>query len=147
MIRLLAMLLAALILFCGCDVDWPDEYRSAVVEGTIEFDGASLVDADIVFLPQRFDNGAKRVPIAVGKTDAQGKFLLRTDLESRDAAPQVLHGNYRVLVSRKVDGKELIPESYNRKSLLQFKHDTQEAYSRPVFKLTSDGRVEWEPDA
>ncbi len=140
--------LAAAMFFClvvlGCDQDWPDRQEASIIEGTIEYEGQSLVDATVVFVPQLFQHKGKRVPLARAKTDSQGKFLLTADGVDDSLSQQIIHGNYRVIVSRQINGSETLPGDFNRDSELRYRHETQEAYSRPAFRLRANGLFEQE---
>jgi len=138
----LFVLMTACFAILGCDQDWPVKHSTSIIEGTIEYDGRSLVDATVVFVPQFLEDGSKRAPFARAKTDSRGMFILKADGES--GSQQIAHGNYRVIISREVNGREGLPEAFNRKSELRYRHQTQEAYSRPVFRLGTDGLAEQE---
>jgi hypothetical protein len=62
------------------------------VAGVVRIDGRPLADALVTFLPDP-DEGHKG-PRASGRTDAEGKFHLK----SEDGRDSVLAGSYRVMV-------------------------------------------------
>jgi len=74
----------------------------APVQGNVTFEGKPLDGATVTFHPEAKD-GKK----ATGKTDAEGKYTLKTD-GAGGAAP----GKYRVTISLKRGDKELLPPKY-----------------------------------
>jgi hypothetical protein len=70
------------------DAGRPVSPRMAKVTGTITVDGVPLANAVVSFLPEKGQ-------LAVGTTDAQGKFSLSTFEENDGALP----GRYRVAIA------------------------------------------------
>jgi hypothetical protein len=131
-------LLLTLVLLTGCDPDWPESTKVCEVSGQLTLDGEAISDVKVVFVPQRIREGGEATKIASGMTNDRGEFELKID--SRDEK-KILHGRYRVIVSKVVDGKELFHESYNRQSVLMVEIETQEAIQRPKLELKSTGTL------
>lgn len=93
---LLSYMCAGLLATAGCGsgasgaADRVDVYP---VSGTVSLNGAPLADASITFSP--LTNG---IPAAIGRTDAQGNYVLTT-YEAQDGAAA---GEFKVLVSKYV---------------------------------------------
>jgi hypothetical protein len=128
----------AVIFFCGCDPDWPSAHTTCEVRGQIKLEGKPVVDAKVVFVPQRLKANSKVSQIASGTSDDRGEFFL--EIDSRKPK-QIAHDRYRVLISKVVDGEETLHQSYNSKSVLEYDVKTQEAFDRPVFELKSTGTM------
>jgi hypothetical protein len=86
------LLLAVVALFTGCS-DPAKEGRVDVypVTGTIKYAGAPVADALVSFAPL-----AEGLPVATGRTNAQGEFTLTTYESGDGAAP----GDYNVVVTK-----------------------------------------------
>lgn len=87
---------AVLGLLSGCGGD--GKVQRAKVSGTITYKGKPLVGANISFLPEK--NG---LPSGIGKTDANGKFVLGS-YDPDDGAPV---GRCKVAVSLRGPPKKL----------------------------------------
>lgn len=97
---------------------------TATVSGAVTLDGKPLEGATVSFTPASGDGGG--VGGSAGKTDAQGRFTLRTVVADKSGAAV---GKHKVSISLyKEDpknpdgagGKELVPAKYNVKSDLTF---------------------------
>ncbi|MBI3465045.1 MAG: carboxypeptidase regulatory-like domain-containing protein [Planctomycetes bacterium] len=118
----LGPLAAACILLSGCGETKP--YGVAPVSGRVTMDGQPLADARVTFFPQRAAgvNTAESAPEAMGVTDADGHYQLKTVFDDEGAAP----GPSRVVISTlkeeydpanpeappKVVAKETVPKKY-----------------------------------
>ena len=125
-----------LMLFVGCDVDWPKATSTCGVVGEVTLDGQAMADVKLVFIPQRVGKKGDLNPIASGLSNDRGEFVLEVDNRK---SKQIRHGRYRVIVSRIVDGEELFHSSYNTESLLMVEVDSQESVQRPKLKLLKSG--------
>lgn len=125
-----------LMLFMGCDVDWPTATSTCRVAGEVTLDGQAIADVKLVFVPQRVGKIGDLNRIASAKTNGRGEFVL--EVKSRKPK-QIRHGRYRVVVSKIVDGDELFHSSYNTESLLMVEVDSQESVQRPKLKLLKSG--------
>lgn len=128
----------AALLFVGCDPDWPSAHTTCEVRGQVKLDGKPVVDAKVVFVPQRIETNSKVSQIASGTTDDRGEFFLEVDSRK---PKQIVHDRYRVLISKIVDGNETLHQSYNSKSVLEYEINTQEAFERPLFELKPTGTL------
>ena len=133
-----AIMLLAVLAVVGCDTDWPQSTQTCEVIGHLTIDGESLSDVKVVFIPQRIKENGEVTKIASGLTNDRGMFELKVD--SRDEK-KIQHGNYRVLVSKKVDGEELFHRSYNEDSQLMIEINSQEAIQRPKLELKTTGTL------
>ena len=97
---------------------------TASVSGVVTLDGKPLEGASVSFAPASGDGGG--VGGSSGKTDAQGRYTLRTVVGDKSGAAV---GKHKVTISLyKEDpknpdgagGKELVPAKYNVKSDLTF---------------------------
>ena len=86
-------------LACGCSKTDPS---LVPVTGTVTLNDQPLANATVTFIPKDGTPGFG----GVGKTDAAGKY---TQKGSRDDAPGIPPGEYRVVVSKRLmpDGSEL----------------------------------------
>ena len=125
-----------LMLFMGCDVDWPKETSTCGVVGEVTLDGQAIADVKLVFIPQRVGKIGDFNEIASAMSNDRGEFVLEIDARK---PKQIRHGRYRVIVSKKVDGEELFHKSYNSESVLMADVDSQEAIQRPKLKLLKSG--------
>lgn len=101
----------------------------AQLDGTIRLDGKPLASAVVRFVGQ---NGAT----AVGKTDDNGRFTLRTG-----GVPGVIPGNYRVQISvetvDEVDEEEAIPAKYSSPAQSALRFTVQPGRNTASFNLKS----------
>ena len=96
---------------------------TANVSGVVTLDGKAVEGATVTFTPDSKDGGG--VGASYGKTDAEGRFTLRT--VSGDKSGAVV-GKHKVTISQSLPdptnpegiAKELIPTRYNTKSDLTF---------------------------
>ena len=93
------------ILFVGCDPDWPQSSTGCGVVGKVRLDGQAISGVSVVFIPQQLRQNKEETKIASGITNDMGEFELVVD---QSEAKKILHGRYMVMVSKKVDGKELV---------------------------------------
>ena len=95
--RRLAIGLVALA--CGCSKTDPS---LVPVTGTVTMNDQPLANATVTFIPKGGTPGFG----GVGKTDAAGKYTLKG---SRDDAPGIPPGEYRVVISKRLmpDGSEV----------------------------------------
>jgi hypothetical protein len=109
-----ALTMAVVIGLSGCGGSKPPEFveRMVPATGTVTLDGEPLEGAIVEFHPDAKGNGAE---VAVGTTDAQGKYELITPIarrtleESKGAVP----GKYRVIIQKTVmpDGSPVPPDT------------------------------------
>jgi len=88
------LLLVVLVHFSGCKKS--TAIQTDIVTGVITMDGAPLAGASVTFSPVD-DKGS----VAVGTTDANGKYTLQTLLGAADAG--TTPGDYIVTVAKKVN--------------------------------------------
>jgi hypothetical protein len=157
------LLLSSLVALSGCNPDWPEHAGTAEVHGEVTLDGIPVGQAKVVFVPVKFRNvGDKIMPMAYGKTDAEGKF----QLEYSDQGTDLIAGTYTVIISKFEEEKELtgnvvgdwqnqllpdsisslaafrdegetIPSIYNRNSILNYEIRASPSIVRPKFELKS----------
>lgn len=132
--QLAVLLLLALL--AGCDVDWPKSETKCGVNGHLTLDGQAVADVKIVFIPQHVGKRGSLNKIASGLTNDRGEFVMEVDSKK---PKEIKHGGYRVIVSKRVDGKELFHKSYNTQSMLKITIDSQQAVQRPKLDLVSTG--------
>ena len=72
-------------------------YGVTPVSGRVTLDGKPLADARVTFFPQRAaeTNTSQSAPEAMGLTDAEGRYQLKTVFDDEGAAP----GRSRVVIS------------------------------------------------
>lgn len=80
----------------------------------VTFDGQPLEGATVTLEPESFLGPAYQQTYS-GVTDKNGIAAVKGPLEK---FPGIYFGLYRVRISKKVDGKEIIPEKYNEKTIL-----------------------------
>lgn len=83
------------------------------VTGTVRLGGQPLTDAVVVFAPESHDAGT--VPVATGRTDAEGRFVLLTNYQPRSTGVGAVPGRHRVTVSKMMNAKELPQAEYAKK--------------------------------
>jgi hypothetical protein len=88
----------ALLLLAGCG----SGHGTARVTGTVNYKNQPVADATVIFLPK--NETAESKP-ATGKTDAGGRFTLRTYFSPDDQPGGALPGEYAVTIT-KVDEPE-----------------------------------------
>lgn len=122
--RLTALaLLGPVVLLCGCAT--PVDPSLVPVSGTVTADGQPLANATITFIPMDGTPGFG----GVGKTDAAGRYTLAG---SRDNAPGIPPGEYRVAISKRLmpDGSEMPPNTPPMESAA--KESLPVTYSNPA---------------
>jgi len=114
--------MTSVLLLSGCGET--KSYGVAPVSGRVTLDGKPLADARVTFFPQRAAgvNTAESAPEAMGTTDADGRYQLKTVFDDQGAAP----GPSRVVISTlkqeydpanseappKVVANETVPKKY-----------------------------------
>lgn len=83
---------------------------------TVHMDGKPLADATVTLVPEGFLG--PNVPMATGKTDANGNTSLSVANPPEPGLSGVAPGLYRVEISKKVDGNETVPPQYNTATTL-----------------------------
>ncbi|HMO83764.1 MAG TPA: hypothetical protein PKC18_02470 [Lacipirellulaceae bacterium] len=114
------IVLMTLICAAGCTA----ETEIAPVSGTVTLQGAPVPKATVRFMPvPREDDPAAVKKMAIGETDAEGKYSL-TVFRGPEGA---LVGPHRVLITtrvvddnEKIVVRESIPPQYNTRSTLEF---------------------------
>jgi len=114
----MALTILAAVELTGCS------RGGGTVEGEVKLDGKPLAGADIVFE----GDATSKLGGFTGKTDENGKFLIR---------PQspIQEGKYRVLISKYVDkkGKPLDPEEFDQlKAAGKLKNLVPGKYNHPT---------------
>ena len=148
--RFFINIVVAAILVTGCDSPQTATTISPSVSGRITLDGEPLMNAKIVFVPQKLmDQFREVIPMAYGVTDDKGKFKLTLS----DGSSKIHDGDYRVIISKQMRDSdeqrlrlsdlvdefenlvpadftmfgnqgirdELLPERYNENTILTFK--------------------------
>jgi len=128
--------LLLVVFLAGCDVDWPKSETNCGVNGQLTLDGQAVADVKIVFVPQLVGKKGSLNKIASGQTNDRGEFVMEVNSEK---SKQIKHGQYRVIISKKVDGEELFHESYNTESMLKITIDSHQTVQRPTFDLVASG--------
>lgn len=147
MIARLLIAALALVTIAGCG----KRALGPAVEGTVTLDGQPLANANVQLIPQ----GETMGQTGFGKTDAAGKFTIRSADGNQAGAPP---GDYKVVISKHVkpDGTDFVPKPDEDPMLATFKELLPAAYSNPektklkatvptdgtkelTFKLTKDG--------
>ena len=114
--RLRGLAAAAALAVAGCG-----GASTANVGGVVTLDGAPLDGAAVTFSPV----GASDIGSSTGRTDAQGRYAMRTVVGDR---PGAAVGAQRVTISlykpnpknQDAAGQELVPARYNQNSDLKF---------------------------
>jgi hypothetical protein len=125
----IAVLLLCLSVTIGCD------YRGlpglVPVEGRLTLNGEPLADATVSFAP--VDLGSDKHG-ASGVTDANGRFVLKTNIESVGIAP----GDYKVVVIKKDFATPLDKKIFDKKaSSSSVEIDGQEVANIVNYKITT----------
>ncbi|MEQ8638169.1 hypothetical protein [Gimesia maris] len=94
------------------------------VTGKVTLDGAPLTDASVTFMPEK-------VRASSSMTDSEGKYDLVYIRDEKGAAI----GPHKVVVSKLVNEKEVIPEKYNSETELTA--DVKPGANEFNFDLTS----------
>jgi hypothetical protein len=99
----------------------------------VTLDGRPLEGAAVTFEPEPFLGPSYRP--ATGTTDSNGTAILSGSVEG---SPGLFPGLYRVKISKKVGGKETIPERFNEKTTLgrEVAGDLPNPREAPYFRLT-----------
>ena len=98
--QIMAVVSICLAVLFGCNK--PTDPSLAPVSGTITLGDQPLGNATVTFIPKDGTRGFG----GVGRTDAAGKYILRG---SRDDAPGIPPGKYRVVISKRLmpDGSDV----------------------------------------
>lgn len=78
----ITLLTACLLVFPGCS---GKDYSVAPVSGTVTLDGNPVTKLKVLFSPEPVDGNDSVGPYSSGKTDADGKFSLKTRYDERGA--------------------------------------------------------------
>lgn len=93
-------LICASVFVIGCNQPETELTVAPKVRGKITFDGEPLVDAKVVFVPQKLMSKKRTViPFAYGLTDESGRFVLKLS----DGSMNISKGDYRVIISKRDD--------------------------------------------
>jgi hypothetical protein len=114
-------------LFLSSELRAEPDAALATVSGTVSLAGQPLDGAMVTFYPEAKD-GKK----ATGKTDANGKYTLKTG-EADGAAV----GKYRVTISLKRGDKEVLPARYSDKDKTALVIDVAKSDNQHNFNLAS----------
>lgn len=113
--------IAVCVAFCiGCNTS---KFEFASVEGRVLLDGEPVQEAKVVFMPTGITDDGEAGPYSQGRTDADGRFTLRSIEENpRDGA---VVGQHKIVVSTKkarlhpdqidveiIESPETIPHKY-----------------------------------
>jgi len=96
--RLLLSVPLAVWLAVGCG--GPSVPKTAPAGGVVTYRGAPVEGATVIF--GRGDRDLARGEVAIGRTDAQGRFALTTHVAGKAAAKGAVPGDYGVTVSKHV---------------------------------------------
>ncbi len=99
--------LGSLIFLTGCGSDHP---ATAPVSGVVTYKGAPVEGASVTFGRNLRD--IAQGEIAIGKTDAGGRFHLTTHFGSEASAKGAVPGDYEVVVSKYVPPVGISQEQY-----------------------------------
>ncbi len=114
--RFLAGLLLLPLLLLGCGKAGP---KVAPVSGRVTLDGQPLADADVTFAPESAAAGSASQESS-GRTDAEGRYSLKTNQDKRDGAAI---GTHKVRISKIERGTSIVnkvPKQYNQETTLTF---------------------------
>ena len=117
--------LGPLVFLSGCGP--PADPSLVPVSGTVTADGQPLANATVTFIPMDGTPGFG----GTGKTDAAGQYTLAG---SRDNAPGIPPGDYRVAISKRLmpDGSE-VPASDNTPPMMSpARESLPVGYSNPA---------------
>ena len=114
--RILAFAFLATLAVAGCGGSGPTS-----VSGVVKLDGAPLEGAGVTFTPI----AGGEIGGSSGRTDAEGRYTLRTILKDK---PGAAVGSHQVAISLYKEnpnnqdqaGSELVPQRYNQKTELKF---------------------------
>lgn len=102
---LFGLLAIATSLLSGCDEGLPPAPATLKVTGTVTYDGSPLEGASVIF-----SDDIQYSPI--GKTDAAGRFTLKTRFSSEAEAEGAPPRNYRVTIKKLVPPGGMTEEQY-----------------------------------
>ncbi|WP_020470936.1 carboxypeptidase-like regulatory domain-containing protein [Zavarzinella formosa] len=91
----------------GCD---SGRLKTVPVTGTVLWKGNPIEGVTVVF--SRGQSSINDGEIAIGKTDAAGKFELTTHFGPQASAPGAVVGNYKVTISKQIPPPNIDPEKY-----------------------------------
>jgi hypothetical protein len=114
------VLLALLVAGCGTRTN----YKTAPVSGKITIDNRPLANATVTFTPTTGQDTKNSPPTSTGKTDDQGNYTLKLDVNGKEGAVPGSHRVRVAVIDRGGDGHagkgQLVPADYNTKSTLNF---------------------------
>lgn len=85
---------------------------------TVTYKRRPLTDAEVTFEPEPFMSGGFETVKAT--TDQNGYANLSRPSAEEEGYPGIYLGLYRVSISKKIDGKEMLPRKYNTETQLGF---------------------------
>jgi len=94
----------------GCGTKGP---KVSPVTGIVLYKGAPLEGATVVFAPASGSAGTS--PVALGTTDAQGRFRLRSSADPAKAIDGAVPGEYRVVISKFIPPGGMTEEAWQQK--------------------------------
>ncbi|HZZ78144.1 MAG TPA: carboxypeptidase-like regulatory domain-containing protein [Gemmataceae bacterium] len=103
------LLLLGSITIAGCGGGLPS---TATVSGKVTYQGNPVPGASVILTRGSGDIG--KGEIAVGKTDANGRFELTTHFAGQSAAKGAVPGSYKVTVSKAVPPEGMTQEQYQQ---------------------------------
>lgn len=101
------LLIGLLVLFTGCDSGTP---KTVPVSGTVTLKGKPVEGVTVIF--SRGQSAIGSGEVAVGKTDANGKFELTSHFGPQASAPGAVAGDYKVTLSKSIPPPNVDPEKY-----------------------------------
>jgi len=107
MIMWKSLLLLGCISLAGCGSGHPS---TVTVSGKVTHDGKAVPGASIVL--SRGGGDITKGEVAIGKTDASGRFELTTHFAGQTAAKGVVPGSYKVTISKPVPPEGMTQEQY-----------------------------------
>ena len=127
------------LLLAGCSDEISGSVKTCEVVGKVLLDGSPLADAKVVFLPDQLERDSSFYSLAFGVTDDKGRFTLQRVGNGFKKVNQLAHGRYRVMITKLVDGREVLPERFHLSSELTYDLHTEESFVRPEFDLSTSG--------
>jgi hypothetical protein len=107
----------------------------------VTLDGSPLADASVTFEPEPFlGEEVKPASCVTSQSGTGGATIAKEDRPSATTPPGMYLGLYQVKVSKKVNGKEIIPAKYNEATILgqEVAPDVPDVgTNRVVYTLTS----------
>lgn len=87
--------------------------KTSSVRGTVSFQGKPVENATVIF--SRGSHNMNNGEVAIGRTDANGKFQMTTHLSGKLDVGGVIPGKYMVSISKKIPPKGMSEETYQAK--------------------------------